>query len=478
MATSKSKIKSKMKSKAKKKRTQSHHSLFGAVAALFAAAALGFLSQRSSRSSAGRYECYDIAGRVKRVKWTSSGEIVRRYDEPVILEGSPASSAWPAFDWTPQKIQAAVATFRRQATVEKGKEYIYQFPTTPIGKWLGKEPAARLAPFQNVTHNVSAASFFESAAADAADDAAPSLVYKYVQGWKGDFERLSNDVSPRSWLRIPHLWPGREQLWLGYGGGGTRVHFDHCWNFVVQIKGEKEFILSPPSEWQRFKDFPRIHPNVAFSQLDFSTSSSSCAAREKPRAWTARVGPGDVLYIPPFYWHHTKVVSTNMSIGLTYFTNVQMLGKLEHLSVPSSLHPHLERNADARLASFYALLTAISRDALGMSSNAFASSVFNGRYKLLIGSIFSSCDAACPPLQAQRIQDVSNDPEDPMRVRRIVDAVHGWSDLFPGWSAKEVRAVAQIVASDYLEDLLVYVLGDDPASSCAMWRCFQQMRRA
>jgi hypothetical protein len=76
-------------------------------------------------------------------------------------------------------------------------------------------------------------------------------------------------------------------------------------NFFVQIFGEKEFLLFDPVDYDRVRLFPLHHPYHRQSQLDLQDASVQGISREG--AWTARVRPGDILYLPPFWFHHGKL---------------------------------------------------------------------------------------------------------------------------------------------------------------------------
>lgn len=168
---------------------------------------------------------------------------------------------------------------------------------------------------------------------------------------------------------------------------GVRMHphVDADHNFFVQVRGRKRWTLYPPAATEALHPFPRIHPLWHKSQLEHTsadvalpgdrarfpdtcavaggcgagaaaaTNSSAVPPRQPISAtacgrggsggggdvggsagtaacWalSAELGPGDVLYVPPYTWH--SVLSLTPSISLSSWSdnaNARML--MQHL---------------------------------------------------------------------------------------------------------------------------------------------------
>eukprot|EP01047_Picozoa_sp_COSAG01_P014320 COSAG01_NODE_695_length_14201_cov_10.521875_6_plen_109_part_00 len=95
-------------------------------------------------------------------------------------------------------------------------------------------------------------------------------------------------------------------------------------NFFVQLHGRKRFFLLPPAAAVFLYTFPRLHPSYRQVQTDLAAPASFTAlAQDFPRlhrlleskrtlgkeldALEFVLEPGDVLYIPP-YWFHLATV--------------------------------------------------------------------------------------------------------------------------------------------------------------------------
>lgn len=122
-------------------------------------------------------------------------------------------------------------------------------------------------------------------------------------------------------------------LWAGRGGTISCVHSDSHENVLVQLVGEKEFILFPPSDSQylayddkpgllmsytfpgQFEEIRRpkdLRKNIAGIQLHKPLTSDMQLNETTPAR--CRVKEGDALYVPA-YWHHQveSFASTNCS---------------------------------------------------------------------------------------------------------------------------------------------------------------------
>jgi hypoxia-inducible factor 1-alpha inhibitor (HIF hydroxylase) len=98
--------------------------------------------------------------------------------------------------------------------------------------------------------------------------------------------------------------------------------------------GEKIFTLFPPSSHHDMYLFPRLHPlwhksqvrcllNAKyfleqipiFFQAHFDAPNLDLFPNYKrAKAYTAHLFPGDVLYIPPYWWHHVQSVTASGSL--------------------------------------------------------------------------------------------------------------------------------------------------------------------
>lgn len=125
----------------------------------------------------------------------------------------------------------------------------------------------------------------------------------------------------------PYLTTGPEgyrQLWIGSGGHVVNLHFDPTHNLVAMLAGRKRFTLIPPDSMGSMYPAPldcrlgdAIGSQVTLLQPDFNRHPR--ARQELAKAIVAEIGPGEMLYVPPMWWHHVE------SFGLNVMTNKWVL---------------------------------------------------------------------------------------------------------------------------------------------------------
>jgi hypothetical protein len=102
-------------------------------------------------------------------------------------------------------------------------------------------------------------------------------------------------------------------VWAGEANMSARVHYDTYYNFYVQLVGRKRFVLLPPEEWVHLRLFPAMHPSGRQSQFDVSQRLGSARALE------VVLEPGQVLFLPPYWFHHVE--SVDASVSVNYWTD-------------------------------------------------------------------------------------------------------------------------------------------------------------
>ncbi|OBK79199.1 hypothetical protein A5651_24405 [Mycobacterium sp. 1274761.0] len=128
---------------------------------------------------------------------------------------------------------------------------------------------------------------------------------------------------------LPELWPDVRfpafvdedkytavNFWFGPGNNLTPLHYDYADNFLTQICGRKQIILCPPREIARVYPFPFSYIGNNISQINVAQPDLS-KFPEWARADRAllELRPGDMLFIPRFWWHAVFGIEPNLSIN-------------------------------------------------------------------------------------------------------------------------------------------------------------------
>ncbi|XP_022915704.1 hypoxia-inducible factor 1-alpha inhibitor-like isoform X2 [Onthophagus taurus] len=121
-------------------------------------------------------------------------------------------------------------------------------------------------------------------------------------------------------------------LLIGMEGNVTPCHYDEQQNLFAQIYGYKRCILFPPSEFECLYPYPVHHPHDRQSMVDFDKPDYSKFPKFKDaKAYESVLGPGEVLYIPVYWWHHIEsimrgghTITVNFWYKSYFFRIVQM----------------------------------------------------------------------------------------------------------------------------------------------------------
>ncbi|KAF8226890.1 Clavaminate synthase-like protein [Tricholoma matsutake] len=135
--------------------------------------------------------------------------------------------------------------------------------------------------------------------------------------------------------------PGNdEQLvlntWLGPGGAISPAHMDPYYNVFVQVVGRKTVWLAPPTLTRAMypyssansRDSAANKTNPSMSNTSLVDVFSADAARKEdfsdfwdqvvPIALHETLEPGDLLFIPPGWWHSMRAEETSFSVSMWF----------------------------------------------------------------------------------------------------------------------------------------------------------------
>jgi hypothetical protein len=111
----------------------------------------------------------------------------------------------------------------------------------------------------------------------------------------------------------------RVNFWAGSPNLSARIHYDTYHNFYLQAVGRKRFVLLPPTEWVSMHMYPALHPSARQSQLPLSEYRGLTEPLE------VVLEPGQVLYLPPYWFHHVEAVDASISVNIWTDSRLQWL---------------------------------------------------------------------------------------------------------------------------------------------------------
>ena len=117
------------------------------------------------------------------------------------------------------------------------------------------------------------------------------------------------DISP--FHELIRLRPQHSSMnvWIGMPGVRAHPHYDGYHNFYVQLKGRKKFALYPPMLHDVILPYSFLSGFHAQSQLDVGKMISH------PGKIECILEPGDLLYIPPLWFHETEAMGESISVN-------------------------------------------------------------------------------------------------------------------------------------------------------------------
>lgn len=108
-------------------------------------------------------------------------------------------------------------------------------------------------------------------------------------------------------------------LLVGMAGVTTPAHYDEQENMFAQIRGIKRCLLFGPDQFKNLYPYPVHHPCDRQSQVDFDNPDLTKFPKfTQAHAWECLLEPGEVLYIPTYWWHHIESLTDTVSINFWY----------------------------------------------------------------------------------------------------------------------------------------------------------------
>eukprot|EP01108_Squamamoeba_japonica_P005209 TRINITY_DN4097_c0_g1_i1.p1 TRINITY_DN4097_c0_g1~~TRINITY_DN4097_c0_g1_i1.p1 ORF type:complete len:349 (+),score=15.40 TRINITY_DN4097_c0_g1_i1:148-1047(+) len=142
--------------------------------------------------------------------------------------------------------------------------------------------------------------------------------------WAGELwtDELDGDVAPQAALHVPLDGEtlSRGVVWTGDAGVTASMHHDRSYNFFTQVSGKKRFLIYPPSAHWALHVNPSFHPSRR--QTGMHAESFGRFVKENrnlpplPAPIIVNVEKGDLLYIPPFYFHEVETITQSVSYSI------------------------------------------------------------------------------------------------------------------------------------------------------------------
>eukprot|EP01119_Soliformovum_irregulare_P001315 TRINITY_DN1103_c0_g2_i2.p1 TRINITY_DN1103_c0_g2~~TRINITY_DN1103_c0_g2_i2.p1 ORF type:complete len:466 (+),score=121.45 TRINITY_DN1103_c0_g2_i2:12-1409(+) len=252
-----------------------------------------------------------IVQEVERIEWAphlTFNKEMTSMREPTILTNTVVSQ-WPAIKkWPEPGYLSEKQSMQMLKDVQVGPHHTFGFIDNNTALAKTQHPGITLIPNYRMV-NMSMHDFWQLSRD-------PKDQYYY---WYGKVpQELKEDVSPNEgiWRTKIDQQEFGLFMWLTSRDVRPPIHYDMDHNFYVHVSGTKRFVLFPPWEWKNLHTFPRIHPKWHKAQSDFEFPDLEVTPRySQAKAYEAVLNPGDILYIPPYWWHHVQSVTPCISMA-------------------------------------------------------------------------------------------------------------------------------------------------------------------
>ena len=249
-----------------------------------------------------------VDGKVSELQWSPNklfAKTIINGGRPVVLKNSTVST-WPALEkWTANYLKKHLTTSAILESVKCSNNFLTFDPDFHVPLKLNIS-----VPF--VIANMSEDDFFSC------------LHDKCADGYKGHYyfgevpDELKKDMINDRYLYLTDKdnKAGKQFIWVSSAGMITHTHFDQDYNFFVQISGLKRFTLWTSVQHESLYVYPRVHPMWHKSRINFrKIDPQQFPLFLKSHALQVTVGPGDLLYIPPYTWHYVETLTPSVSLS-------------------------------------------------------------------------------------------------------------------------------------------------------------------
>lgn len=271
---------------------------------------------------------YEVTGSVEiRTLPSPRSKFARQCEEggvPIVLRNSVVK-LWKAGQWSPTYLQSQLKTISG----------VYQNTNRWFGPYFDKRKpltnfSTRANPYRT-NLKMSSKEFFKKI-----QNPGDNHLY-----FTGDLDQLGgwalDEIQPVRELLV--LNPKRSSInaWIGQPHVIAHCHYDGYHNFYAQLYGTKKFTLFKPSNWPGLYPYPFLHPSHAQAQVNVSDFSETVnfPLVAKVQAVEVTLEPGDLLYMPPLWFHHVESMSVSISVNVwTDSHQTEIMEKIFALALP------------------------------------------------------------------------------------------------------------------------------------------------
>jgi len=276
-----------------------------------------------------KYPGYTVVDAVPRKEWAPTKPFAKELSKqatPVILSNTVATE-WPALkkwslDYLKQRTPDTINNVYQHTRARFGPLFRPKKPMASISSVVWGNPHNMID--MNSTeffHRISSPKLAASSPRSQSRRVSPfdsiPVAEEYLY-YTGDLNTpsLVADLQPMQEMLLTPERPS-VNIWIGQAGVLTHTHLDTYDNFFVQIANRKTFLLFPPGQSANLHPYPFLHPSHGQAQADIDAADLGRFPRLADlECYIAELHPGDMLYIPPLWWHYVVALDTSVSVNV------------------------------------------------------------------------------------------------------------------------------------------------------------------
>jgi hypothetical protein len=250
---------------------------------------------------------------------------------PVVLEG--AAAHWPAVKkWTPDYLSSCYGRDRVEVLDGQNWKVNREHGTDAVST------SEHIFQFRDLINDVKQSGAWYGAFME--------LLDQYAE-LRGDLDLSFVKRFGHTIERIPWQRNIIAKMYVGGAGTSTSLHCAAVSNLYVQVYGKKRWVLMAPE----FTPFMYPAPTRGLnwqSRVDFRAPDfEKCPLYRYVDRYEAVLGPGDILWNPPFVWHGVANLTESIAVSLWWinllrgFSNNLLLSALSTCGRPNPIKMQL-----------------------------------------------------------------------------------------------------------------------------------------
>jgi len=267
-------------------------------------------------------------------------------------------------------------------------------------------------------------------------------------------DSIYTDNSLKSLTFPSHKGLGQVNFWFGKENVTAYTHYDTSQNLHAMVYGKKTFLLFPPSAYTELNLHPCLHQFYRQVHTDILDANVAKSLQTKPLKVV--LNQGEVLYIPP-YWFHC-VITMETSISLNVWSNSRAFLTMENIfALPIPFEEEWGRPKLLKALNYFIQLLAAA--IVPESSHTFVKSRVYSRYQpLLLHISVEDWQNWTTTVKQYCLRDSIEQLFDEKSIQHIHEGVQTFTEKFGAISLQPIR---MINLGNYIEHIVWRILGTD-----------------